>query len=60
MKKQSKKDRMDEHLGAKHGRESMHKQSMRSRRHEMMGMKRKKHSKGDLAKAFVHMQDHMR
>ncbi len=49
MKKQSKKDKMDEYLGAKHGKESKHKQSMKSRRHEMKGMM--KHSKEDLKAA---------
>lgn len=42
MKKQSMKDRMDEHLGEKHGKESKHKQSMKDRRHEEEGMKKKK------------------
>ena len=36
MKKQSLKDRMDEHLGAKHP--GKKKESMKSRRHEMEGM----------------------
>lgn len=42
MKKQSHKDKMDEHLGAKHGAEHKHKESMKERRHEMEGMKKKK------------------
>jgi hypothetical protein len=42
MKKQTKKDKMDEHLGAKHGAEKNHKQSMKDRRHEEMGMKKGK------------------
>lgn len=62
MKKQSHKDKMDEHLGAKHGKEAKHKQSMKSRRHEMEAMKKKvhvmKHSKEDLAEAHKHMKMH--
>lgn len=33
---------MDEHLGAKHGAESKHKQSMKDRRHEEKAMMKKK------------------
>lgn len=33
-KKQHKKDKMDESLGMRHGKESKHKQSMADRRHE--------------------------
>lgn len=66
MKKQSHKDKMDEHLGAKHGKEAKHKQSMKDRRHEMEGMKKKahamkhsmKHTKEDLAAAHKHMKMH--
>lgn len=42
MKKQSHKDKMDESLGERHGKESKHKQSMKDRRHESEGMKKKK------------------
>ena len=41
-KKQSKKDRMDESLGERHGKESEKKQSYRSRRKESTAMKRRK------------------
>jgi len=42
MKKQSHKDKMDESLGERHGKESKHKQSMKDRCHESEGMKKKK------------------
>lgn len=38
MKKQGRRDRMDESLGMRNGRESMKRQSYPSRRHESMGM----------------------
>ncbi len=41
-KKQTKKDRMDESLGMKHGKESKHKQSMKDRRHESEGASKHK------------------
>lgn len=40
MKHQTKKDRMDESLSMKHGKESTKKQSFASRRHESMGAKK--------------------
>lgn len=40
MKHQSKKDKMDESLSMKHGKESTKKQSMTSRRNESMGAKK--------------------
>ncbi|HEY1646092.1 MAG TPA: hypothetical protein VGF75_07080 [Candidatus Saccharimonadales bacterium] len=40
--KQSNKDRMDESLGMRMGKESTKKQSMMDRRHESMGSKKKK------------------
>lgn len=43
MKKQTHKDRMDEHLGEKHP--GKHKESMKDRRHEMMGMMKKEKAK---------------
>lgn len=46
MKHQTKKDKMDEHLGAKHGKESKHKQSMKDRRHESEGAKKHHKHKG--------------
>lgn len=42
MKQQTKKDKLDESLGMKHGKESKHKQSMKDRRHESEGMSKKK------------------
>lgn len=42
MKHQSKKDKLDESLGMRHGKESKHKLSMKDRRHESMGAKKKK------------------
>lgn len=39
MKKQTKKDKMDESLSMKHGKESMKKQSMKDRRDESEGAK---------------------
>lgn len=45
MKKQSKKDKMDESLSMKNGKESMKKQSFASRRHESEGMKKAKKDK---------------
>jgi hypothetical protein len=57
MAKQGHKDRLDEHLGAKHGKESHHKQSMKDRRHESIAMSHK-HSHHDLEKAFHHMKKH--
>jgi hypothetical protein len=42
MKAQIKKDKLDESLGMKHGKESKHKQSMKDRRHESKGMKKEK------------------
>lgn len=41
-KKQTKKDKMDESLSEKHGKESSKKQSFSDRRHESMGSKKKK------------------
>lgn len=41
MKKQSKKDKMDESLSERHGKEAMKKQSFKSRRDESKGMKKK-------------------
>lgn len=41
MKSQTKKDKLDESLGMKHGKESIHKQSMKDRRHESISMKKK-------------------
>lgn len=38
---QSKKDKMDEHLGMKDGKESSKKQPIKDRRDEMKGMKKK-------------------
>lgn len=40
MKKQNKKDKMDESLGMRRGKESTKKQSMKDRRHESMGAKK--------------------
>ena len=40
MKKQGMKAKMDEKLGMMHGKESGKKESMASRRHESMGMKK--------------------
>ena len=40
MKKQSKKDRVDESLGMRRGKESSKKQSYKSRRDESAGMKK--------------------
>jgi hypothetical protein len=45
MKKQSHKDKMDESLGERHGKESSHKQSMKARRHESESMKKEHHHK---------------
>ena len=45
MKKQSDKDKMDEHLGMKDGKESSKKQSMKDRRNEMMSMIKKSKKK---------------
>lgn len=42
MKKQTKKDKMDESLGMKHGKESKHKQSMKDRRHESIAASKHK------------------
>lgn len=42
VKKQTKKDKMDESLGMRRGKESTKKQSYKSRRNESKGMKRKK------------------
>jgi hypothetical protein len=46
MKKQTKKDKLDERLGEMHGAASSMKQPMKARRHESMGMKKamKKHA----------------
>lgn len=41
MKKQTKKDKMDESLSMKHGKESTKKQSFKDRRDESKGMKKK-------------------
>ncbi len=41
MKAQTKKDKMDESLGMKHGKESKHKETMKDRRHESAAMKKK-------------------
>jgi len=41
MKSQTKKDKMDESLGMKHGKESKHKETMKDRRHESSAMKKK-------------------
>lgn len=41
MKKQNKKDRLDESLGERMGKESSKKQPMKDRRHESMGSKKK-------------------
>ena len=38
---QSRKDKLDEHLGMKDGKESSKKQSMKDRRDESKGMKKK-------------------
>lgn len=51
MKHQTKKDKLDEKLSMKHGKESMKKQPMEARRHESigapkMGMPVKKGTKG--------------
>lgn len=40
MKKQSMKDKMDESMGERRGKESTKKQSMMDRRHESMGSKK--------------------
>ena len=40
MKKQTKKDKMDESLGMRRGKESTKKQSYKSRRNESTGMKK--------------------
>lgn len=40
MTKQTKKDKMDESLGMRRGKESTKKQSYKSRRHESTGMKK--------------------
>lgn len=40
MKKQTHKDKLDEKLGMKHGKEYKHKQSMKDRRHESEGAKK--------------------
>lgn len=42
MKKQTKSDKLDEKLGMKHGKESLHKQSMKDRRHESVGSSKAK------------------
>jgi hypothetical protein len=42
MKHQGKKDKLDEKLGMKHGKESMHKQTMKDRRDESTAMTKKK------------------
>lgn len=42
MKKQTMKDKIDEKLGMKHGKESMHMQSMKERRHESKGASKAK------------------
>lgn len=44
MKNQSSKDKMDEKLGMKHGKESSMKESMKARRHESEGMHKKSES----------------
>ncbi len=50
MKKQKKKDKMDESLGMRKGKESEKKQSMSDRRHESEGAKKASHKKrGDTA-----------
>lgn len=49
MKKQSKKDKMDESLSMKHGKESKMKQSFSDRRHESMGAKCKMGMKAKVA-----------
>jgi hypothetical protein len=41
MKKQNKKDKMDESLSMKHGKESTKKQTFKDRRDESKGMKKK-------------------
>jgi hypothetical protein len=41
MKHQTKKDKVDESLGMKHGKESKHQQPMKDRRHESEAMKKK-------------------
>jgi hypothetical protein len=45
MKHQTKKDKMDESLSMKHGKESKHKQSMKSRRDESEGASKHKKMK---------------
>lgn len=45
MKKQSAKAKLDEHLGAKHGAEKKHKESMKARRHESEAMDHHDHLK---------------
>ena len=42
MKHQGKKDKLDEKLAMKHGKESMHKQPMKDRRDESVAMTKKK------------------
>lgn len=42
MKKQTRKDKMDESLSMRHGKESTKKQSFADRRHESEGMKKAK------------------
>lgn len=42
MKKQNKADKMDESLGMRMGKESTKKQSMKDRRNESVGAKKKK------------------
>lgn len=49
MKKQSKKDKMDESLSMKHGKEASKKQSFTDRRHESMGAKCKMGMKAKVA-----------
>lgn len=53
MHKQSKKDRMDESLGERHGKESKHKESMMDRRHEMEGAKKKPKKKKMMKKGCM-------
>ena len=55
MKKQSKKDKMDESLSMKHGKESSKKQSFSDRRHESMGASKKmSHGKMGLKETVGH------
>lgn len=60
MKKQSHKDKLDEHLGMKEGKESTKKQSMKDRRHESEGMTHHKKMQHHLKEAKKHADGMMK